>query len=357
MIRLATCEILKDPLPPDFWEMIDRGLRARDFHRRWAARDALGCAPDREKWVIHYLSDTRIPQAARQDIIDQIRMIFSPDDRCLAFIRKASVDPRLDRAAVVKLSLWGAIMGETAMFEALVEQIPSLSAEDIGTLADMLAEYPSREHGQQLVSALASRAFKPSEKVSIAAALMLGARHKLDRHGLRSAGLESCPPHAAIDAILALIDDWRKSTEFSRVDALGMETIATEAGLDGAAERLLEITKTIASEEEVGGYYNPFNSPVRSALSALQDRGLSLPLDLLERLIDTASSNARIGAIYMIGSIGTRAALDFLLELSRRDREDWSSVFQNVEKLAARLNLEVIRTTEGLVIGQEIQPS
>lgn len=53
----------------------------------------------------------------------------------------------------------------------------------------------------------------------------------------------------------------------------------------------------------------------------------------------------------MIGALGTRAALDYLLERSCATREDWTSIFQNAEKLAARLNLRVVRTSDGLEIG------
>ena len=101
-------------------------------------------------------------------------------------------------------------------------------------------------------------------------------------------------------AILALIDRWRTTTTFCRLERLRMETIAAEAGLDGAAETLLELTRDIILERAVGGYDEPYNDPVRSALSALQDRGQLLPLDVLKVLVETSDSNARIGALYMI---------------------------------------------------------
>src|SRR3546814_12915373 len=65
----------------DFWEMIERGFRSRDFHRRWAARDALARAPDREERVTRYLSDCRVPKVARDDIVDHIQQIFGKGER------------------------------------------------------------------------------------------------------------------------------------------------------------------------------------------------------------------------------------------------------------------------------------
>src|SRR3546814_17765757 len=111
-------------------------------------------------------------------------------------------------------------------------QVPELASEDIAILADTLSEYPSRNHGLLLVEALGRRAFKPAEKTEVARALMLGARYKVDRLGLRSAGLEPCAPHAAMDAILGLIDHWRSTTRFARPEALRMTPLAAEAGLD-----------------------------------------------------------------------------------------------------------------------------
>lgn len=351
MIRLAVCRLLKQPLPDDFWDMIDRGLRARDFHRRWAARDAIGCAPDRAARLSAYLGKRRLSRVARFDLVDHLRDIIGSADATKAYIREASGDRRLDRAIVTRLSLWGAILGDAERFEALIDQLATLSTEEMGTLATMLGDYPARECGVRLVEALERRRLKPSQKVSIARAMMVGARYKLDRHGLNSAGLESCPPHAALDLILALIDGWRNTAGFNRLEALGMETIATEAGLAGATERLLQLTDALLEDVEIGGYHDPFNNAVRSALSALQDRGVFLSLDRLKRLTETSDSNARIGALYMIGALGTRAALDYLLERSRAVREDWTLIFQNAEKLAARLNLRVVRTSEGLEIG------
>src|SRR3546814_190575 len=95
MIRLAACELLEAGHPDDFWEMIERGFRSRDFHRRWAARDALARAPDREERVTRYLSDCRVPKVARDDIVDHIQQIFGKGERCLAYIHGSLTDDRL----------------------------------------------------------------------------------------------------------------------------------------------------------------------------------------------------------------------------------------------------------------------
>lgn len=357
VIRLAVCRLLRDPLPDDYWVMIERGLRARDYHPRWAARDALDCATDLEEQLIRLLSGTTTPKRARAELVDYLRRVFPDDEGCLGFARAASIDPRLDVATRDKMRLWGAIIGDVAMFESLIDDVPRLSSRDLATLCDMLAEYPDRDHGLRIVNALESRTLTPAQKVEVARALLLGARYKLERVDLRGATLEQCPPHAALDAILALIDRWRTTTAFDRLDTLRIETIGTEAGLDGSAEALQYQLRSIILEKLVGDFDSPYNNPVRSALSALQDRGVSLPLDILSLLVETSQSNARIGAIYAIGALGTRDALDYLLALSRAGREDWSSVFQNAEKLAARLNLFVVRTGEGLALVEGDAPT
>lgn len=352
MIRLAACELLEDDHPDDFWKMIERGFRSRDYHRRWVARDALARAPDREERVTCYLSDRRVPKVARDDIVDHIEQIFGKGERCRAYIYGALTDDRITAPVRTKLALWGAISGDANLFETLVGQIPEMASEDTAILAGTLSEYPSRNHGLLLVDALGGRTFKPAEKIEVAQALMLGARYKLDRYGLRSAGLEPCPPHAAMDAILGLIDHWRSTTRFDQLEALRMNTIAAEAGLDGATEALRSLAQSIITEETIGGFDHPLNGPLRAALNTLQDRGVMLPLEVLQHLIEMSGSNARIGAIYMVGALGTRAALDYLLRLSRTSEEEWSSIFQNAEKLAAKLNLMVIQTDQGLELAE-----
>jgi NACHT domain len=352
LIRLSVCRLLRDPLPDDYWEIIERGLRARDYHRRWAARDALDCVPDIDEQLVRLLSDSDIPKRARGELVYYLRRIIRDDVRCVAFVHRAIADPWLDLATKGKLRLWGAIIGDVTLFEALIDDVPQLASSDLCTLSKMLAEYPDRNHGLRLVEALGRRALKPAQKVEVARALLLGARYKLERFDLRGATLEHCPPHAAMDAILALIDRWRTTTGFHRLERLRIETIGTEAGLDGAAETLRDHLKVIILDEMVGDFHNPYNNPVRSALSALQERGVSLPLDVLTFLVETADSNARIGALYAIGALGTLEALDYLLALSRTEKDDWSSIFQNAEKLAARLNLFVARTPDGLALGE-----
>ncbi|MCF1503810.1 hypothetical protein L0F51_08560 [Afifella sp. H1R] len=352
IIRLAVCRLLGGSVPDDYWVMIERGLRSRDYHRFSAARDALECAPDLEEELIRLLSGLTIPKRARGELVDYLRRIFPNAERYLAFARAASTDPRLDTATRDKIRLWGAIIGDVTMFESLLADVSRLSPRDLATLSEMLADYPDRDHGLRLVKALEKRTLTPSQKIQVARALLIGARYKLERINLSSATVIKCPPHAALDAILALIDRWRTTTVFDRLERLLIETIGTEAGLDGSAETLEYHLRSIILEEIVGDFDNPYNNPVRSALSALQDRGVSLPLDILSLLVETSESNARIGALYAIGALGTRDALSYLLALSRTDKEDWSSILQNAEKLAARLNLFVVRTADGLAYAE-----
>ena len=112
---------------------------------------------------------------------------------CLSFAKAASSDRRLDVATRDKIRLWGAIIGDAAFFESLLDDVPRLSSRDLSTLCEMLAEYPDRDYGLRLVEALEKRTLKPAQKVEVARSLMLGARYKLKRTDLSGAELEAMP--------------------------------------------------------------------------------------------------------------------------------------------------------------------
>lgn len=89
---------------------------------------------------------------------------------------------------------------------------------------------------------------------------------------------------------------------------------------------------------------------MRNALDELSRQRIWLDLSTLQHVVDHAESNARIGALYHIGAMGSREALEYLLARHRADREYRSIIFSAIERIAGRLGVKVARTDDGLTI-------
>lgn len=348
-VRLAAFGLLDEPAPA-FWALVDSALKSDDFHDRWAALDAIKCAPDAEERLIGLLSDADLPDACRTDISERLQSILGEGARLAAFVRSAQADLRLPEQTILQLRVWAASTGDEAAFQGLVAEFGVLPADAVSLTLELLNHYPSRAVGRQVAEALRDRRFPPAERVEVSRALLSGSTHRYKRHGLRSATLETSPPHPEIDLFKGQIAVWRAEEDYDREQSLRMECIACEADLRDAVPRLKALLTDIADNHEVGGHEAPLNWPVRNALDQLDRRGDPLPLPTLDRLIRSSSSNARIGAIHQVGAVATRRALEYLVKFDCEEEGDWGLVFSAAERIATRLGITVLRTPSGLEI-------
>ena len=89
----------------------------------------------------------------------------------------------------------------------------------------------------------------------------------------------------------------------------------------------------------------------RKIILKTKRRFLDLPVAI--RLAETSSSNACMGALYMIAAHGSRAALDYLVGRYSAGDEDRSIIFEGIEQLSSRLGLTVVR--EGVALRVEAE--
>lgn len=347
-VRLAAFSLLDERPPAAFWSLVDSALKSDDYHDRWAALDAIKCAPDAEERLMTLLSNADLP-ACRTEIPERLQNILE-EVRLAAFVRAAQADPRLPEEIVLQLRVWAASTGDEAAFHSLVAELDGLPAETVSLTLELLNHYPSRAVGRQVAEALRDRRFLPAERVTVSRALLSGSTHRYKRHGLRSATLETSPPHPELDLFKGQIAAWRAHQDYNREQSLRMECIACEADLPDAVPQLKALLTDIAENHEVGGHEAPLNWPVRNALDQLDRRGEPLPLATLDRLIRSSSSNARIGALYQVGAVATREALEYLVDFDCEEEGDWGLVFSAAERIATRLGITVLRTPSGLEI-------
>lgn len=350
IIRLAVCEAMGRDAPDDFRELVESHLASSDYHERWAARDALACDVDADEYIIFLLSNSGFKPAVREDIIGHLGDIFRNSDHLNSFVRRYATDKRLSADMRAKLLIWAADRGDAEAFAQLAERISNLSGRNIALVVEMLSQHADRELGIEIVNRLATRSLGPRARVNIMHALYLGARYRLTRHGLHSASLDAVPVHPAMNSILALVADWRGQTDYCLADRLRIDELACAIGIVGAREGLHRLLVHTIEIEDVGGHSSALNSPVRSALDTLSNSGHFLPVPTLVQFLKHAESNARIGAFSMLGSMGTRDALEKLIDFAFECPEDYSSLLGGIERTASRLGLRMLRSGRKFII-------
>jgi hypothetical protein len=350
ILRLACLRLMEQVPPDDLWGIVFKLLKSTDYHERWIGRDALFCWPDSDQRLIGILMDEGVPLKMRERLVDDLRSTIPEADRRIDFIRTNKDDARLPKSIREKLCIWGATMGLADLFNELVAMIPRMSAEHVSFVVDLLSEYRSRENGRRLVEALRARTFTPKGRARVAHALSISVRYKSERYSLGSAALHPVPPHPAYDLVLSLIEDWWAMDDCDQLRRLEITSIAAEMGIEGAVPALHKLALQIIGEGQVGNHGSPLNMPIRQAVTVLQERGSPLPFEALKRLAETSQSNARMGALYAMGSLATREALDYLLDDYHNNPEDRSVKLHAIEEAASRLDLRIDRRSGGLSI-------
>lgn len=125
---------------------------------------------------------------------------------------------------------------------------------------------------------------------------------------------------------------------------------ASSIGVTEATESLHVLVTRVVDKCDIGNYENPLNDPIRSALDELRGKRRLLDLSVAIRLAEISSSNARMGALYMITAHGSRQALDYLVKRYSVGDEERSIILEGIEQLSSRLELTVVREGEGLRI-------
>ena len=114
---------------------------------------------------------------------------------------------------------------------------------------------------------------------------------------------------------------------------------------------LQALVTCVVRECDIGDYENPFNNPIRSALDELRAKRRLLDLPIAIHLAENSSSNARMGALYMVAAHGSRTALDYLVERYSIGAADKGIILEGIEQVSSRLGLTIIR--EGTVLRVE----
>lgn len=348
-VRLAAWGLRKNAPLDQFWSLALPSLQAgTPASTQWAAIRAIAATQDR--WAI--LSDMirrhDFPDATKENIVDHARDVLGDAVRAWLLVEGSADD--VSASLRLRIQITAACLGDGAVFVSIIQRMGALEGDDVARVLRLVNLFQDAVSGAQIESALRVHVDAPADRVRVISALLMGATHTMESVGYDFAALNPSRPHPHYPAFVQLLADWRAEGGFDLPDQMRIEIEATRAGLPGAADRLFQLTRSVALNEDLSGHENPFEWSMRNALDELSRQRIWLDLSTLQHVVDHAESNARIGALYHIGAMGSREALEYLLARHRADREYRSIIFSAIERIAGRLGVKVARTDDGLTI-------
>lgn len=347
-IRLATIGLYADSPTPLFWSLARDALRQESGSDHWAAITALRRMRSPEAHLETLLRDATLPEKSRHEMIDHLGDVLEDEERQVSFLSALYDDTSLTFELRVRMVMRASDLGHLPAFNALLDKFDELPSQHASRALYALSRYPERSIGDRIVAALKARDSTPKEKVRFARAFLLGTMYRFKKPLYDGGVLLPAPLHPSFAEFLTLLEEWWMTTKFELADELAMTSMAARNRLSGAGERLRKLSIQVILEHDTKGYNNPLNQGIRSAVDELVRQRLFLDLATIIRLAENTDCNAEIGALAHIEAIGTREALDYLLERSRRRDDNYSTTFRGIEAISSRLGLKVIEGSTGL---------
>ncbi|MES1244722.1 MAG: NACHT domain-containing protein [Acidobacteriota bacterium] len=352
-IRMAAIEVLAIPPTEAIWHLIDQALLLDDYKIRWPALRALKSAPDVERRILGYLGRSDLSRVIKKDIIEHLLDSLPDTEIRLRFSAASADNEGIEIYYRQLLRVTAASLGHDAAMHTLISELESLPSEIVAATIRLFGLYRSRELGAHAVDKLRTRHWTSHDIASLSSSLYIGASFIPDMISFLSVGLKPCPAHPAFDLFWALIDEWRHHPDLDIPDRLYIETTASSMGITDATQSLHALVTCIIQRNPIGDYENPLNSPIRSAVDELRRRRHLLDLPLAIQLAENSSSNARMGALYMISAHGTREALDYMIKSYSAGAPDRGLLLEQIEQISSRIGVTVVR--KGTVLHAENQ--
>jgi hypothetical protein len=352
-IRVAAAGLLGAAPSEAIRDLIDLALLSDNYLLRWPALDALKCAPDIEQRLVGYLHRCDLSEKTKLDILDHLHKPLPDKEVRLRFALSQVQNFTLEASYRHRLRVIGASLGDEVTMHALVAEFDSLPTDVVQATIWLFGLHRSRDLGATAVDKMRARSWRGFEMAGISSALSIGATNAAEMISFHTAALSPRAPHPAFDLFLALIDEWRRHPNLEVRDRLLIEIAASRTGIMGATAALHALVTRIVREFDIGDYENSLNDPIRGALDELRMKRHLLELPVAIHLAENSSSNAWIGALYMIAAHGSREAFDYLLARYSAGDGDRSIILDGIEQLSTRLGLTVFREGGALRIGAE----
>jgi hypothetical protein len=344
-LRLNCARIAGSPLLPEAWTMIVAAI-ANDELNYWKISSLLASMDDRVDRFFALLTDADIPHKTCFDLASHVVRIFPAEDEHANVIERIVHDSAIDPGIAVVGRLLAARYGDREMFEALIEEIPTLPALIVRETLALFGHHPGAALAERAAELVSERPLPPEEVVSFASGADLGMRYVYEMDYGFGGSLRETSAHAGTSIWAGLLTRWLDRDDLSDGRRMEIATHAGKLGSEGAKRALLEMVLAIGDPDDPRhDDGDGFGQTLRTAVDETRRWYGHIRLDLAERLARARRPNVRYAGIAAIEASGDRAAVDLLLRL-HREAEMWGdrdTLESSIERLASKLSIFVRR--------------
>lgn len=328
-------------------ELIVQAMTADGFHPMASAAQALSSPQVDIRSIVRLLCSSQVPSEHTLKVVEYLIGDWEKFG-CIGKLNELLAADGLSEEMQNLVSLYAVNAGYLSVFDSVLDRIPDMRAEMVGATVALFGHILERPRVQRAVSAIASREWSASDRISIAGSLTIGLTYRMKMTGMRSGVLEPIPPHPGRTIPFSLLEEWMARDDYEPLDHLRLTLDAMQLGVPGAANNfrpLFDAAITgLADDDYVGG------SLVGRALEFLYANGMSPPLEELERLALSATYNLASSVVGVIAKGGTEIEAETLRRLYENVT---SEMLRNVilgvlEPLAGRLGLRITRSDNKL---------
>jgi hypothetical protein len=340
-VRLTARALLPDVLDTATISAAIAALASDEWRHQSAALTLLARADDVAALLGDILTDPDVAGSAKTYIVENLSGLVREQPKraqiASRILDRNGIDPRHQDI----LRVYQIRAGVRAALETMIERLEEAPLDVVQAVLASLNSIPDILLGQAVLVKVKLRADAPPDIVGLAQSALIGLTRRLEMDGWSSFAMEDAPRHPAWQAWGQMFDDWIATDGFAPLERLRLIVALIEIRPD----LLPELQAIVFSATEPDGPEwdaDEGGHILRSGMDALRRRRVLIPLSLAEAFVRAKRPNLRFAGVAAIGAYGTQEALDLLLTLYRTTREDRSTIFQEIEVVAARLGLTIM---------------
>ena len=352
-IRLATLQLRTEADQDLIKSLIVQAFQDAEAQYGWMACQAISFLHHPEAMLQSLLRRRDLDPAAHETIVDHIADALPQDGPRMAFLRSQALLEDLSEQLRLSIRLKSMTLGDREAYAGLVAEFAELPEDCLRSVIWCVNKSPDTELGEKLITAMRARITDPADRAAHVGDLIIGATHDVDVFSRSGASMDPSRPHPSYASFIALVSEWRDEGGFALADHLRFEAVAAKVHLPGAHERLLDITSQALSAIDLEDKEDPLTHPIEEALRNLAGFPEKIPLSAVSRLFGAKDENLRSDAASYIASVGTREALDMLLDQARRRIVYRSNLMAAIETAANRIGARVVDGPSGLHVASD----
>jgi hypothetical protein len=248
--------------------------------------------------------------------------------------------------------VFAARFGDAESITMLIDRLETLPTDVVDAALSILGHHRSSSLVEAAIVRLSHRALSPGDRVGIAHGAVTGMTSLFEMDWFQGGRIKPALPHPGLPMFRTFLEAWGTMTDYTHWESLRLDQALTSIGSEAALARL---PGRIDAALSAADFDQDRAHDIGHALRVLGDRYAIPDLALLVRVCQGCRYNGASVAVQLIGSLGTRAAFDNLLEIHRA-AHDWmlkGVALDALETLSARLGLRVRRVGDLLEVASD----